>query len=365
MSYAVVHMQKFTRGGIRGIQSHNQREKPPKTNPDIDLSRSWENYDLVNPRNVNYNREITSRIEQFRKGQRAVRKDAVVLCNFIITSDQDFFRNLSSEKTRKFFEEALGFFAYRYGAENIISAQVHMDETTPHMHLGLVPITADGRLSAKSLFTPRELQRLQTDFALHVGTPWGLERGQEGSTHKHLSEQQFKAQKAQENAEQIMENARNAVKKAQKTLEDTKMLVEHKEALKRQIEGLEGVLDSMSKIEALGEKTGILGKKVVMSQEDAEKLKEQAKAYLAEKSMRLELERRVARLEESSGQIVKLQNKIIDLTDSNRVKENLIKSIEKVLNSDSDLRKAYITQARELDRVVDQRDRLQLPDLER
>lgn len=363
MSYAVVHMQKFTRGGIRGIQSHNQREKPPKTNPDIDLSRSHENYDLVNPRNINYNREITSRIEQFRKpGQRAVRKDAVVLCNFIITSDQDFFRNLSPEKIRKFFEDALGYFADRYGAENIISAQVHMDETTPHMHLGLVPITADGRLSAKSLFTPRELQRLQTDFVLYVGASWGLERGQEGSTRTHLTEQQYKEQKARENAAQAMKDARNAVKKAQKILEDTKILEKQKEGLKRQIDGLEGVLDSMASIEALGEKSGILGKKVVMSLEDAEKLKGQAKAYLAEKSKCQELERRVARLEESSGQTIKLQKKIISLTESNRKKENLIQGIREVLHSNLDLKQAYITQARELDRAA---DRQQLPDLER
>ena len=61
MSYAVVHMQKFSRGSVRGIQSHNQREKPPKTNPDVDLSRSGENYDLLNDRNINYHREITGR----------------------------------------------------------------------------------------------------------------------------------------------------------------------------------------------------------------------------------------------------------------------------------------------------------------
>ena len=47
VGYAVVHMMKIKSGAVGGIQSHNNREHEPKTNPDVDMSRSEDNYDLV------------------------------------------------------------------------------------------------------------------------------------------------------------------------------------------------------------------------------------------------------------------------------------------------------------------------------
>jgi len=72
-----------------------------------------------------------------------------------------------------FFEDCTKFFAERYGKENIISAVVHLDETTPHMHLNLMPITSDRRLCSKQLFDKPQLQKLQTDFYEEVGKRYG------------------------------------------------------------------------------------------------------------------------------------------------------------------------------------------------
>ena len=93
----------------------------------------------------------------------------------------------------------------RYGEENIIAAVVHNDETTPHMHLNLMPVTKDGRLCSKQLFDKPQLQQLQTDFYEAVGKRWGLQRGKEGSQKKHLSTAEFKAKKIIEQAEAIRE----------------------------------------------------------------------------------------------------------------------------------------------------------------
>ena len=87
-----------------------------------------------------------------------------------------------------------------YGEENIIAAIVHNDETTPHMHLNLMPVTKDGRLCSKQLF---DKPQLQTDFYESVGKRWGLQRGKEGSQKKHLSTAEFKAKKIIEQAEAI------------------------------------------------------------------------------------------------------------------------------------------------------------------
>lgn len=196
MGYAVVHMQKMKSGAVGGIQSHNNREHEPRTNPDVDMSRSYLNYDIVPCHN--YQKAIKEKREKLVVSKKAVRKDAVILCNFIITSDEATMKEMGADRQRAFFNEAVKWFADRYGADRIVNATVHMDETTPHLHLGLMPITKDGRLSAKSIFDKSELKQIQTEFAKDVGQPYGLERGVEGSDRTHLSETKFKLAHAEE-----------------------------------------------------------------------------------------------------------------------------------------------------------------------
>ena len=74
-----------------------------------------------------------------------------------------------------------------------------MDETTPHLHLNLIPI-AGGRLCAKKLFDRKALTTLQTDLYREVGAKWNLQRGKEGSQAKHLDTAEFKAKKIVEQA---------------------------------------------------------------------------------------------------------------------------------------------------------------------
>src|SRR5699024_4867216 len=69
----------------------------------------------------------------------------------LITSDKEFFDNQTPEDTKQFFEHAKDFLEQEYGKDNLLYATVHMDEKTPHMHYGVVPITDDGRLSAKEV----------------------------------------------------------------------------------------------------------------------------------------------------------------------------------------------------------------------
>ncbi|MDN8888844.1 MobV family relaxase, partial [Staphylococcus aureus] len=84
-------------------------------------------------------------------GKRKIRTDAVKHVDGLITSDDEFFNHQSPEDTKQFFEQAKTFLEEEYGKENLLYATVHMDEKTPHMHYGVVPITKDGRLSAKEV----------------------------------------------------------------------------------------------------------------------------------------------------------------------------------------------------------------------
>lgn len=251
VGYAVVHMMKIKSGAIGGIQSHNNREHEPKTNPDVDMSRSEDNYDLVPC--SNYKKSIKEKLSNLVESSRAIRKDAVVVCNFIVTSDNATIEALGVDRQRKFFEDSVKWFSDRYGADRILNATVHMDETTPHLHVGVVPITQDGRLSAKAIFTKTEMKAIQTEFARDVGEKYGLERGVEGSERTHLSEARFKEKKALEMANEygeiaqelqtVTDNCKQELSEASRSLEMVKRelstMQEKRVALQGEIERLE------------------------------------------------------------------------------------------------------------------------------
>lgn len=259
VGYAVVHMMKIKSGAVGGIQSHNNREHEPKTNPDVDMSRSEDNYDLISC--DNYKRSIKEKLSNLVESSRAVRKDAVVVCNFIVTSDNETMNALGADRQREFFQDSVKWFSDRYGADRVLNATVHMDETTPHLHIGVMPITQDGRLSAKAIFTKTEMKAIQTEFARDVGEKYGLERGVEGSERTHLSEARFKEQKALEMVNEhgaiaqelqiIAEDCKQELSEATRSLETVKQelsaMQDRKDTLQGEIERLEAI-DKQTKV---------------------------------------------------------------------------------------------------------------------
>lgn len=198
MSFAIVRVQKFKAQAVRGIQIHDRRERDKSnTNPDIDFGRSRENYALRDDGGRTFAAAVDGRIAGLGM-KKAVRKDAVVMAQIMVTSDNAFMKSLTAAEQRRFFEDSLAFIERKYGAENVISANVHMDEMTPHLHVNIVPV-AGGRLSAKELFSEgsgeklgTKLRALQDEFHAQVGEPWGLERGKEGSKRRHYETAEFK-----------------------------------------------------------------------------------------------------------------------------------------------------------------------------
>ena len=184
-------MEKYHKTDICPIENENERdENYVGSNTCIDSSRTKNNYRLVF-RNSSYTDFINERIKELNL-PKAPRKDAVLMASFVLGSDREFFNGLDEDEQNHFFRDCTNFFIGRYGRRNIISAVVHNDETTPHLHLNLIPVK-DGRLCAKDLLNRNELSKLQTDFYEQVGKRWGLQRGKEGSTASHLSTAEFKA----------------------------------------------------------------------------------------------------------------------------------------------------------------------------
>ncbi len=128
---------------------------------------------------LDYGGAIQNRIDDFML-VKAVRKDAVHMCGLIMSSDSAFFEKLSPKDTQRFFEESKTFLTEFVGAENVISAMVHMDEKTPHMHFLHVPVTSNRRLSAKIIYTRENLKKLQTELPKHLqNCGFTLQRGVE------------------------------------------------------------------------------------------------------------------------------------------------------------------------------------------
>jgi hypothetical protein len=234
MSYAVLHMQKLKQPAIKGIQIHNQREKESQTNGDIDQSRAHLNYDLVNQSNIDYNEKINKRIEEGVTTGKAIRKDAVKLASFMVTSDKEFFDRLPEREEKQFFESAYEFFCEKYGEKNIAYATVHKDEKTPHMHVGFVPITEDGRLSAKDFFGKKQqLVELQDGFHEHMrDAGFELERGV-SSDRKHVESAKYKALTFQQMEQEAQEKYERTMGHIQKIDEQTKSIenIESKKVL--------------------------------------------------------------------------------------------------------------------------------------
>ena len=198
ISYLVCHMKKYHKTDIAPIEQENERDETYQaSNPQIDKTRTGGNYHIVK-RQRSYTQFINDKIEALDLPTK-VRKDAVLMCSFVVGSGRKFFGGLSPSEQRQFFVDCTRFFAERYGEGNIISAVVHVDETTPHLHLNLIPI-AGGRLCAKKLFDRKALTALQTDLYREVGAKWNLQRGKEGSQAKHLDTAEFKAKKIVEQA---------------------------------------------------------------------------------------------------------------------------------------------------------------------
>ncbi len=123
------------------------------------------------------------------------RKDAVLCIEYLITASPEAFQKHGGhldEYGSGYFNDALSWLRVRHGKEHILSATVHLDETTPHLVVYAVPITPDGRLSAREfLGGAKMMSAMQDQFYSVCGQRYGLSRGVKGSKAHHVRISQF------------------------------------------------------------------------------------------------------------------------------------------------------------------------------
>ena len=191
--YAILRFAKYKGPEIGHIESHNERTKEKyASNPNIDTSRSHLNFHLVFPERK-YRAEAEKQIAA--AGCRT-RSDSVRVVEALVTASPEFFKGKKKAEVRAYFNEALDFMQKHQSKDTIISAVVHMDEKTPHMHLCFVPLTKDKRLSAKEIVgNKKKLTWWQDEFWKHmVGKYPNLERGESASEtgRTHIPPRLFK-----------------------------------------------------------------------------------------------------------------------------------------------------------------------------
>ncbi|HIX14107.1 MAG TPA: plasmid recombination protein, partial [Candidatus Anaerofilum faecale] len=137
--YAILRFAKYKGPEIGNIEAHNERTKEKyASNPDVDISRSKYNFHLIEPKRK-YRAEAERQIKE--AGCRT-RSDSVRVVEALVTATPEFFHGKKKSEIRAYFQEALTFLQQNQAPKTIISAVVHMDEKTPHMHLSFVPLTA-------------------------------------------------------------------------------------------------------------------------------------------------------------------------------------------------------------------------------
>ncbi len=266
MPYAILRFQKRKAGGVAACERHNERKKEAyKSNPDIDMERSKNNYHLIAPPKYTYKKEINRMVAE--AGCRT-RKDSVMMVETLITASPEFMNQLPPEEQKAYFQTALDFISERVGKQNILSAVVHMDERTPHMHLCFVPITPDNKLSAKAILgNQKSLSEWQTAYHERMSSRWNqLERGQSSmeTKRKHVPTWLYKlGGRLDKQYEEIVSalsdiNAFNAGKKRDKALDLLSAWLPDVEKFSKEIGKQQAYIDSLK--ERIGQESDYAGR---------------------------------------------------------------------------------------------------------
>lgn len=232
-----MHVEKYKGAGVAPVSNHNARvyESRGYRRENIDSSLSGENYRL-GPDRGPAKEWVNARVAALGLKRRP-RSDAVLMCEWVVTLPE-------SERggEREFFEAAYDAMAARYGADNVVSCWVHRDEpgARPHMHFDWVPVTRDGRLSAKEVLSRKELLAVHRDLGRELSQALGHEvhlllpseeRGRRELSR--LNDRQYRDAMAERERASAMaasaaeraaaaEGARRAAEEAQRAAEDAR-----------------------------------------------------------------------------------------------------------------------------------------------
>lgn len=218
MSYAIIRNEKYTKDEMIQLAPHNERFKKKYSNKNIDLSKTSQNYHLKLPKENTYLKEYNRLIKENNLTQGQLHKNSIYVCEVILTSDNTFFNEIGKKETKRYFQECFKFMTeYKgIGKENILTAVVHLDEETPHMHLVYIPVVNSKdkkgnsirKISASEFWKGKDsYKKLQNQFYKYITEKgFNLERGKENTNREHISTDDMKKLTNFYNTKQLKEN---------------------------------------------------------------------------------------------------------------------------------------------------------------
>lgn len=247
MSYAIIRNEKLTRAQAMGAYKHNERKTKNHSNKNIDSSKTELNY-YLKKNELSYIKEFDKIKEKYDlKGQ--IRSNSNIMCEIVFTSDQKFFDKIGYEESKRYFEESYKFICeYKnLGEQNIISAVVHMDEDTPHMHLLFIPVIHTtnkqgnkiDKVCCRDFWKGKNSYRdLQNSYFKHISEKgFKLERGElvEVTNREHYSVQEYKRITNFENTKELLNSIKLELPETPDIKDFKKIMLNRDEKIKNEI----------------------------------------------------------------------------------------------------------------------------------
>ena len=340
--------QKNKMSDVKGKEMEQDR-KGRKSNPDIDDTRTNMNYDLVES-NKNLYQRVKARVDEVRSVSR-IQKNSVVDFSNIITVPKEQYEKWGLEKSKDYLKEVYNYFCDEFGKENVLSAKVHLDESTPHMHLHFVPVNqANGKVQARALMTPGRINKIHTECPKYLQEKgYEVERGK-GKTEKNLDIQRFKAERIKE---------------------DINILENKLKALESNLKAFERVEGSFNKIDSIKAKKSPLGAKISVKEDDYKLLIDLSKKSLVLSSKVNALQGKVKNLEselykKTLGIDERLQ--LHKLKSENKDLKNTISKANKIIGSMSkEFQNEFLKVKKEFEKPIEKAPKIKFKtyDLER
>lgn len=226
------HFEKHSMGAVNGLQRHNERDAAQHKNERIDIDRSQNNINAVEPDMIGktYQQRIKTRLDEFYTGKRAPRKDAIVDVQHSIQFGGDVFNELPGEKRLEVMQTASDFLIQRIGGhKNVLDLNYHRDETSDHVHMDTIPLLDDGRLSAKELYSRQFMKETQADLLSFMQERFpeleferadkmgrGFENGRSQADFERLRDEQRSNQELYEEQQKELTEAERALNRDRK-----------------------------------------------------------------------------------------------------------------------------------------------------
>lgn len=334
----MAHAAKYAASASGHMLSHYDRSKDGLSG-NIDHSRTHLNYNLGPEREGSQLDFIHQRMSEVRCLKRA---DVNIMCDWVVTlpkyqwHDNNIHMTPNKEQVeRTFFERVYRFMADRYGEQNVISAYVHRDETTPHMHFAFVPVTEDKKrgsekLSAKEVVTRKDLQTFHTDLERHLDSfrDWHFEVVNEATKDGNKTIAELKKQTAHEEVLKAQQEALQARQRVEMERERVKPLQEKKKALEGEIQALQTEKEQLTtaEVEAIKAEKTLLGGLKGVTYKEFEAVKRTA---LAVDSITAERDQALARAERADLRATAAEAKVESAyADANRQLQVKIREVE-------------------------------------